>query len=246
MRFAVCQFTSVSIHPDHRQFQGLSWETDSVKSYYVENRLCFGLKCAPYIFDLLSQLVVDMARAKGIERIVNYLDDFAIVESTEEKCRESQSHLIRILRKIGFAVSWAKLESPARKVKFLGIIVDSEQMNLSLPVEKIDRLMKVIGEVEKKGSATKRELERIAGHMAHCSTVIKGGRTFSRRVYDLCSSMPRYASMSLTEELLLDFKWWKEFCSLFNGSANIIPRVFDFRGLYPYYSRAAILKKGFI
>ena len=176
-------FRSVSIHPDNRKYQGLSWETEGNKSYYVENLLCFGLKCASYIFDLPSQLVVDIATSKGIVKIVNYLDDFAIEENSEQKCRESQYVLIGILRKMGFAVAWSKLESPARRVKLLVIIVDSEKMNLSLPKEKVDKLMDLIRSAEEKGSASKRVLECIAGHMAHCAAVITGGRTFSRRVY---------------------------------------------------------------
>ena len=217
-------FRSVSIHPDHCTYQGFSWVTDGEVKYYEEKRLCFGLKCAPYKFDLLSQLVVDMARENGIERIVNYLDDFAIVEESLHKCAQAQSVLIRILRKMGFAVAWSKIEPPLHKVKFLGIMVDSETMTLSLPMSKIDKLTNAIAQLESRGSATKRELESVAGLMAHCATVIKGGRTFSRRVYDLCDSVSRRGRTLLSEEMLLDFEWWKNFCKIVNGSASIVKR----------------------
>ena len=216
-------FRSVSIHPDDYKYQGFSWEVGEEKVYYEDYRLCFGLKCAPFKFDLLSQLVVDMARAEGISRIVNYLDDFAIVEDSLEKCKAAQLKLVRILRKIGFNIAWQKLETPSTHVKFLGIILDSEEMNLSLPMCKLEKLLESMDSKEKAGSATKKELERVAGLMAHCSTVIKGGRTFSRRVYDLCVSLPRHGRSKLSEELQLDLEWWKNFCKMFNGSAKIIP-----------------------
>ena len=217
-------FRSVSILPEHRTFQGLSWILNGEKMYFEGNRLTFGLKCAPYIFNLLSTMIVDMANSQGISRIVNYLDDFAIAESTEEECKISQSKLLRILRQIGFAVSWSKLEMPSTRVKFLGIIVDTCDMSLSLPLYKVEKLLEKIKIIESKNKATKKELESIAGLMAHCSSVVKGGRTFSRRVYDLCNNTARRSTTNLSIEILADFSWWKSFCNVFNGSAKIIPR----------------------
>ena len=34
---------------------------------------------------------------------------------------------------------------------------------------------------------SKKELQKIGGLMSFCSQVVKGGRTFSRRVFDLCA-----------------------------------------------------------
>ena len=124
---------------------------------------------------------------------------------------------------MGFAVVWSKIKPLSNKVKLIGIMVDHLSMKLSLPLSKIYKLTAAIAHVEGNGSATNRELESIAGLMAHCSTVIKRGRTFSRRVYDLCDNVSRGCCISLSEELLLDFEWWKHFCKIFNGSASIVP-----------------------
>ena len=216
-------FRSVSIFPDHRKYQGLAWEVDGEKMYFEGNRLTFGLKCAPYIFNLLSLLIVDMPESLCISRIVNYLDDFAIVESTEDECKKSQQGLVSILRRVGFDISWSKIESPTRRVKFLGIIIDSVEMSLSLPLCKVAKLLEGIIRIESNGRATKKDLECIAGHMAHCSCVIKGGRTFSRRVCDLCNNTARRSVTALTESLLADFAWWKSFCAVFNPFHPIRP-----------------------
>ena len=218
-------YRSVSIHPDHTKYQGISWGDGPDKCYYEDQRLCFGLKCAPYKFNLLSNLVVDMLRAEKVHRVVNYLDDFAIVENSYERSKESQSKLIHNLRRIGFCISWKKLESPSRCVKFLGILIDSVSMSLSLPKQKVEKLESEIGRLHVKGCATKKDLECVGGLMAHCSTVIHGGRTFSRRLYDLCAVTPKRGVSTLLEEILLDFAWWLSFCSVFNGSAKIVPRA---------------------
>ena len=61
--------------------------------------------------------------------------------------------------------------------------------------------------------------------MAHFAIVIKGGRTFSRRIYDLCNSCPHSRRVKLGESFLADLSWWKNLCSVFNGSAKIVPRA---------------------
>ena len=218
-------YRSVSIHPDHTKYQGIGWGEGDDKCYYEDQRLCFGLKCAPFKFNLLSNLVVDMLHAEGVCRVVNYLDDFAIIEHTLVESQVSQAKLIRILRRMGFSISWKKLESPSRCVKFLGILVDSVTMSLSLPMSKVEKLMSEINNLQSKGFAKKKDLECIGGLMAHCSTVVHGGRTFSRRLYDLCASTPRRGVVPLSDDILLDFAWWLSFCEVFNGTAKIVPRL---------------------
>ena len=155
-------YRSVPIYPPHSEFQGFRWDFDDGRGeiFLRENRLCFGLKCAPYIFSQLSDLIVDMAKAKGIFRIVNYLDDFIITESSYEKCLENQRVLLSILRHIGFSVSWKKVSPPSTLTTFLGIQIDSVEMNLSVPQDKIDKLIELICNLKSKGRATKKELER--------------------------------------------------------------------------------------
>ena len=57
--------------------------------------------------------------------------------------------------------------------------------------------------------------------MSFCSQVVKGGRTFSRRVFDLCAKAKCKGVIRLNDEIIEDLKWWKDFCSVFNCK-NII------------------------
>ena len=195
--------------------------------FLKENRLCFGLKCAPFIFSLLSELVVDMVRCLGVERIVNYLDDFIVVEPTLEKCMESQDVLINVLRHMGFAISWKKVSPPGTMTTFLGICIDSVEMSLTLPASKIEKLLAVIGDLEKVGRASKKQLESLGGLVSHFSSVIRGGRTFCRRIFDLSVKCKRSHSVKLNEEMMLDLSWWKNLCNSLNGSAKIIGKEFS-------------------
>ena len=120
-------YRSVPIYPSHSMFHGFKWDFDDGNGeiFFRENRLCFGLKCAPYIFNLLSSLVVDIARARGVSRVVNYLDDFLIVGAGEGECMHGRDTLISVLSNMDFAVSWKKVSAPAEVTTFLGITIDS-------------------------------------------------------------------------------------------------------------------------
>ena len=70
---------------------------------------------------------------------------------------------------------------------------------------------------------SRKELERVGGLLAHCSKVIKGGHTFTRRIYDLMSTVkePHY-KVCLSVGVRLDIKWWLSFARTFNGVGKFI------------------------
>ena len=182
-----------------------------------------GLSSSPFVFSKISDFVVRCLIREGFLECINYLDDFCIIERTQERCSEGQWTLVQILRRLGFYINYKKLLQPATKVRFLGIDVDTVEMQLTLPMDKLEKLKVQLRQFLGRRKATKRELERLAGILAHCCKVIHGGRTFSRRVYDLINSVskPNF-KIRLNSEFRLDLNWWLEFASQFNGRAKVI------------------------
>ena len=133
-----------------------------------------GLASSPYIFSKISDFIVRCATRRGCSRVVNYLDDYCILGSTLEECTRDQGRLIEALRFMCFNISFKKLSSPAQSAKFLGIIINSQLMNLSLPLEKLEKLQERVGEIGGKNKVSKKELEKLAGYMAHASKVVAG------------------------------------------------------------------------
>ena len=192
-----------------------------------------GLSSAPYCFNKLSDFVVRVLAQEGNPRCVNYLDDFCLVSDTVEQGRMDQRHLVRILRHLRFDISFKKLTDPSTTTRFLGIDIDTLEMCLRLPVDKMSRLKSAVSAYSSRSSATKQELDELAGLLAHCSTVIRGGNTFTRRIYDLCASESRpYMHIALTEEFQDDITWWIGFAERFNGSAKIKGVATPTLGLY--------------
>ena len=112
--------------------------------------------------------------------------------------------MISVLRDMGFSISWKKVSQPSTKTTFLGIIIDSMEMKLSLPEDFFFKLHELIDTLELNGSATKKQLESLGGLVSHFSSVIRGVRTFCRRIYYLCSKCKRGRRIKLDEEIILD------------------------------------------
>ena len=190
---------------------------------YTDNRLCFGLRCAPNIFNALSMFIVKIANARGAPRVVNYLDDFLVIADSAEECLAARNVVTAVITHLGFEVSWKKVTTPSQVTTFLGITIDSVSMELSLPMAKIEKLKLTLETTMAKGSASKKELECIGGLVSHCSYVVRGGRTFSRRIFDLSASYSRHAkAIPLDDAIKADLTWWLRFCECFNGKACIL------------------------
>ena len=220
-------YRSVSINPDQWLYQGIKWSVQGEPTYLYDVRLSFGLRCAPFIFTQLSDFVVRTMGRLGYTNVISYIDDFIVVEPTRERCADSQAILFELLGSLGFEVSWTKCAAPSTRVRYLGIDFDSMDMTLSLPKDKLNKLFKELDFFEGKSRATKGQIQRLCGILAHASKVVRGGRVFSRRIIYLLKDLPQgNPRVCISDDFLLDLQWWRQFSANFNGKAQLIQNNF--------------------
>ena len=64
---------------------------------------------------------------------------------------------------------------------------------------------------------------RLCGILSHCAKVVRGGRTFSRRVIDLLKSLPEgNPRIRLSDGFKKDLEWRTELAQTFNGKERVI------------------------
>lgn len=212
-------YRAVPIYPPHRKYHGFEWGG----RYYTDNRLSFGLKCAPYIFTCISEFVVRVMDRYGFRDCVSYIDDFLCQGQTRQKCCDCQEFLIKLLQFLGFKVASSKIILPSQRVQYLGMIIDTVSMEYSLPPHKLEMLGPLVDSFIGRDSATKSELQSLAGVLSHCSYVVRGGRVFTHRITNLMNTLPHDSSPGYIGDLIKsDLGWWKSFSVMFNGRARII------------------------
>ena len=99
-------------------------------------------------------------------------------------------------------------------------------MSLRLPEDKLNRLIDLVNTFSHKASASKRQLQSLAGSLNFACQVVRGGRTFIRREID-CINKLNVSShrCRLSTDFRADVSWWKEFLVTFNGRRMML----DFR-----------------
>ena len=210
----------VPVYLPHRTLQGVRWAFNGSYKFFTDNFLCFGLKNSPSIFHRISCALTRIMARKGFSNIVNYLDDFLIVASSREECVCAQPRLIHLLHSLGFQVNCSTLSGHSKRVKFLGIILDSIAMQAFVPEDKISALEDQLTFLISHRKASKRDLQRVAGLMNFLAKVVKGGRTFLRRVLDFIIRLKRpFYKARITSDPRKDFCWWLNCCHVFNGKA---------------------------
>ena len=217
-------YRAVPIRAAHRKYQGFKWVIDGEERWFVENRLCFGLRLGPSYFNSLSNFVHDILWNVYRLKIVNYLDDFISVSDTLEDSLRARELMVHTLRKLGFHVAFSKLIYPSTCVTYLGIEIDSVEMELRLPDGKIDKLKALLKFHLCKKRIAKKNLEILSGYLSHCSHIIKGGRMFCSNIYDLYRELVKknLQFISMPIDVQADLKWWDNLCIYFNGSSKIV------------------------
>ena len=104
--------------------------------------LCFGLRPAPRLFAKLIKVPLSILHKLYI-RIIAYLDDFVILGKTLEETVLSRDTVVCLLQNLGFVINLKKsVLHPTQRTEFLGMIIDSVEMTVSLPQEKLESISK--------------------------------------------------------------------------------------------------------
>ena len=188
--------------------------------------LPFGLAVALQAFTKVLKPVVACLRQLGI-RLIIYLDDILILAPSEELAELHAATAIYLLENLGFMINYEKsILIPATEMEFLGFLVNSVILTLSLPRDKIRKVRKECQEVMDSPQITIRQLTKLLGllsstiqavspaplHFRHLQEV-KNAAFALDHSYDSLISLPPLALEELT--------WWRDNLEAWNGKGLV-------------------------
>ena len=95
---------------------------------------------------------------------------------------------------------------------FSGYTHQATQCELWLPQGKPAKLRDRVKEWLQKKCCTKWDLLSLAGQLQHAATVVRPGRAFLRRLFDLSATVRKpHHHLSLNKGARSDLAWWHEF-----------------------------------
>ncbi len=131
------------------------------------------------IFSAVADAAEWIARQTGIQFIIHYLDDFLIIGApASDECQKALICVKSIFGELGLPLVIEKVEVPATRIVFQGFELDSQDMHVRLPVNKLREIQILIKSRVGRKTCVKKEMESLAGKLANAARVVEAGKNF--------------------------------------------------------------------
>ena len=208
-------FKTMPLHPSQWPLFGVKWR----EKMYFAVRLTFGCRSSPNIFNTLSEALCWILNNNyRLPFVLHLLDDFLVIDFPNSQPERSIKTVKEVFAKLGVPLSLEKTVGPVKNLEFLGIILDSELMQASLPLEKLERIREIMQHFLDAVSISKQELLSLLGHLNFAMRIIPQGRSFIARLLDLSKSVVNlFDIVHLDEGSRSDLRFWSTLCNEWNG-----------------------------
>ena len=203
-------YFSVPIDTSQHGYLSFSWDG----KFYCFQCLPFGLSSAPRIFTKIMKPVIASIRERGIRAMI-YLDDILILSRSKEESLDNTSFVINLLESLGFTINYIKsCLIPQTTISFLGFIVNSMTMTISVPHEKIERFQSLGKLILDSQNITIRNLARFIGLIVSFFDAFPLGKLHFRmleieKTKALQNSNNDFnAHVTLDEHVRSEIQWW--------------------------------------
>ncbi|KAF7366908.1 Integrase/recombinase xerD [Mycena sanguinolenta] len=217
-------FRHIPVRPEDWPLLGFTWEG----KFFHDLVLGFGCRSAPYIFNLFAEALHWILERNLPAFIRHYLDDFLKIFAPNiprSKVEQALEWTLALGKQLGLHFQPAKICGPATTIEFLGIELDTEQLEARLPIEKLNYLKELLDSWSIRTHATLREVQELTGFLQFASQVIPTSRAFLRGLYDFENGFPSpFSRRRLSKPARRDIAWWAMFAMEWNGVRLISPQ----------------------
>lgn len=119
---------------------------------------------------------------------------------------------------LGFHLQKKKTECPTRALVYLGLVIDTIEMVIRIPENKLEEVKSKLLSVCNKRKVTLHDLQSLVGSLNFCSRAIPSARAFNRRFCDAMSGIKKPNHLiRVTLAMKKDIQVWLKFLEEFNG-----------------------------
>lgn len=239
-------YRHVPVCPADRRLLGMKWNN----LFYIDLALPFGGRSCCSIFNEVGDFLTAIFNHESLFLdFDHYLDDFLGIGDTRDihssfRISDDFTHILELCEILGIPLA-DKTVFPTTRLTFLGFVLDTIDLTISLPDEKRYAYIAEIVNLKGKRAFKKKDLESLLGKLLHASTVIPIGRAFLRSLINK-STRAHFASswVNLSKEERLNLDWWVALLSHWSGIS--LMRFCKWETLVDFeLSSDAALTKGF-
>ena len=208
-------YLSVPMSSPHRRLFRFNWR----QQMWEFNCLPFGLNSAPYTFTKLLKPAVALLRKLGI-RCILYLDDMLIMAQSKRALLGHLATAINPLVSLGFIINLDKsVIKPTRLIEFLGFLLNSILMSISLPNRKVHQIQQLAK--KQTSQITTRSLAQLLRLMVAAHPAILPAPLYYRQLekqkIQQVQSQGYNSNMTLSTHVKDELMWWINNLKQHNG-----------------------------
>ena len=135
--------------------------------FFIDKCLAFGVSINCLHFQCFSNSIAHILQHRTKRHPVNYMDDFFFIAILRSCCNGQVKAFLQICDQIRFPVSLEKTYWASNLLTFLGLLIDTINEFVSIPVDKVQRAIDLIQEIlnHRKKKAMVRQLQRLSGFL---------------------------------------------------------------------------------
>jgi hypothetical protein len=158
-------YKSIVVRPADWHLLGTTWQKDNGETdYYLDHVLPFGLRSSAQLFNLFATALEFCMLLRGTTHASHYLDDYmSSGRPNSEECNNNLKIMIETCQYLGMEVNFNKVFTPSTTMEFLGIIIDTSNMELRMSEERLEDIIQELNSWKRRGSGIKRDLLSLLG-----------------------------------------------------------------------------------
>ena len=220
-------FYSIPVNANFQKYLKFQWKNEYYKYVSMPN----GYGEAMRIFTKVMKVPFSFLRKKGLLSVI-FVDDTYLQGNSYQDCLENVQQTIATLRNLGFTIHVGKsVLKPTQQIEFLGFILNSVTMTVSLSKRKTEHIKSKINTLLSKSIITITELASVIGTLVSALPAAPLGRLHYRslemlKIEQLLLSRGNYTAKicELPSLVIKDLHWWLENIDI--SAQNIIkPKV---------------------
>ena len=188
--------------------------------FFYDKCLPFGCSISCATFEKFSSFLEWVVKSQaGHENVDHYLDDFLFAgEKNSLSCASTMNIFNNICSELGVPIAHDKTIWPTPKLTYVGLVIDTMEMKVRIPTDKLLGLKALLLEIYSKKKVTLKEMQKLAGSLSFCSRAIPSSRAFIRPFYDATIGVSKpHHFIRVTLALKEDIRFWLISLESFNG-----------------------------
>ena len=148
--------------------------------FFIDKCLPFGSSISCAHFQSISGALAHIHKIKSGGKIpVNYLDDFLFAAIKKILCDQQVTLFMQICDQLGIPISIEKTEWGSAVMIFLGLLIDTYNHVVSIPVDKIEKAKEQIRKILMVHKTKMHNIQRLCGFLNFLCRYIVPGRAFT-------------------------------------------------------------------